>query len=503
MKKNAVRAFAAVCAVIFICLTLCSCDESIASRYEKYDRGGERYDYDLTQYIALPEYSGIEIPDLVYEPTKEEIDDTRYKKLVYFSEEYVVEDGTVEMYDLVDCDFVTTVDGYEYQSMCSSSNSALRSMMIGIEEFDIPEIDELMLGMAPGETASVEFVFPTPYYRDPLLSGYTGEFTVTIDKIRRQNFAEYTDEFVSQYYGATDTASYDSTIEQQLKSDYSKYLENYEIDMVWDYLLDNSKLMKMPGDEYNDIFDDIIDSCLEAADEAGITLDEYAVNDLGYEDPDAFYADVANSAQATCEEEMILYIIARCEGMTISVSEYESALLEAAAELETQDISVCEDFVTKQYGQLSKFKEAVLFNKVFVFLGENATKIAPEEYYANKDAGKYTDVELEVTEKLSTVEILIIVCAALALVMVIVVAVLVVKAIGTKKDADIKAAEKAALEEKRRRRREEKAAKKKHYGKRAGDGDVEEKAEAYESEEKAEDEPESESDTDTEDEPEA
>jgi len=233
MRKNTLRLTAAVFALLFACLSLCSCDKSISARYDKYDREGERYDLDLTEYVAIPEYKGIEIPDLIYEPTEKEIADTRIKKQVYFSDEYIVEDGVIEKYDLVDCDFVTKVEGMEYRSMCSASNSALRSMLIGIEEFDIPEIDAQMLGMKPGETATIEFTFPIPYYRAPMLSGLKGEFTVTIDQIRRQNLAEYTDEFVNQFYGATDTAAYDSTIEAQLKSDYSKYMENYEIDMLW------------------------------------------------------------------------------------------------------------------------------------------------------------------------------------------------------------------------------------------------------------------------------
>ncbi len=474
MKKNTVRVISAFFALIMICLSLCSCDQSIASRYAKYDREGERYDLDLTQYIAMPEYAGVEIPDLIFEPTKEQIDNTRIKKLVYFSEEYVVEDGVVEKYDLVDCDFVTTVEGFEYRSMCSASNSALRSMLIGAQEFDIPEIDAQMLGMKPGETATIEFVFPTPYYRAPMLSGKSGVFTVTIDQIRRQNLAEYTDEFVGQYYGATDTESYDSTIESQIKSDYSNYMENYEIDMAWEYLMQNTKLIKMPSKEYNEIFDDILNAYTAEADKEGMLLDDYAVEKLGYEDPDAFYENVANNVQTSCKEEMMLYTIARCEGMTISVAEYEEALIQAAADLETQDIALCEEYVTKQYGKLSTFKEAVLFNKVYTFVAENVSKINTEEYYANLAAGKYQNVEVEVSKTLSTVEILIIVGIAVAVILVAVVVILAIKAVNAKKQADVKAAERAALEEKRRLRREEKAAKKKHYGKKnSEDADAE------------------------------
>lgn len=466
MKNNVKRIMALAFAVMFLCLSLCSCDESMTKRYARYDRGNERYNYDLFEYIAMPEYRGVEVPLLEYTPTEEQIANTRIKKLVYFSEEEEIPDGVVEMYDLVDCDFVTTIDGHEYRSLCSSSNSALRSVLVGIEEFDVPEIDECLLGMRPGETATIEFTFPEPYYRDPLMSGLTAEFTVTIDKIRRQNLAEYTDEFVSQYYGATDTSSYDSTIESQLKSDYSNYLEDYKVDMVWDYLCNNVQVMKLPGNEYQELFDAVIDSYVEEAEEAGMLVDDYAIEVLGFESTDAFYDDMAYDVQSSIVEEMILYIVARCEGIVLTVTEYEDALLQATADLEIEDLETCEQIVAEQYGSLSNFKEAVLFSKIFDYLGENAVEISAEEYYANKHEGKYENVELEEAKSLSTTEILIIVCAPVAVILAAVVIILAINAAKAKKSADIKAKERAELEAKRQARREQKQAKKKHYGKK-------------------------------------
>ncbi len=471
MKNNVKRSIALIFAVIFVCMSLCSCEESIAKRYSRYDRGGERYDYDLLEYIAMPEYRGIEVPLLEYTPTSEDVDNTRIKKLVYFSEEEVIPDGTIEKYDLVDCDFVTLIDGYEYRSLCSSSNSALRSVLVGIEEFDIPEIDECLLGMKPGETATIEFVFPEPYYRDPLVSGCKAEFTVTIDQIRRQNFAEYTDEFVSQYYGATDTETYDSEIESQLINDYSNYLKDYKKDMTWEYLVSNTKLMKLPGKEYRELFNLVIDSYVEEAEAEGLTVDDYAVQVLGYENTDVFYEDMANDVQSTIMEEMILYVVARCENIVLTVSEYEEALLQATSDLEIEDLTTCEQVVAEQYGSLSNFKEAVLFSKIFDYISENVTELSIEEYYANKHEGKYENVELEESKSLSVTEILIIVGIAVAVLLVIVTVILAVNAVKVKKIADIKAKERAELEEKRRIRREQKQAKKKHYGKKPEEKD--------------------------------
>ena len=49
-------------------LTLASCG-GLRDKYSGYDRSGERYDYDLTEYVAVPDYTGIEVPELSYEPS--------------------------------------------------------------------------------------------------------------------------------------------------------------------------------------------------------------------------------------------------------------------------------------------------------------------------------------------------------------------------------------------------------------------------------------------------
>lgn len=468
MKKRIVSSLALVLAALTVCLFAASCG-GMESALKKYNTAGERYDYDLSEYITVPNYKGIEIPDLVYTPTSEKVAATRYKKLAYFSEEYVVKDGKVEKYDIVDCDFSCTVDGVPFDGLSSAGNSALRSLMIGIGEYDIPEIDEGIIGMAPGETKTIEFTFPTPYYRAPLYSGKTGEFTVTIEKIRRQELDDYSDEFVSKYYGIDSAEAYDAEIERQLANDYGNYLENFELDIAWDYLFSNSEMIKLPGKEYAEISDATVKSYQQSASDAGVSFEEYVKNTLGYESTSAFYDDVDAYVRRTLKEEMILYVIARCENITLSESDYHDALISFASEYNTEDIEICEDLAVKEYGSLNRFKEAARLHKIYQFVGDSAVKIDASEYYEKKAAGAYA-FDPDAARGMSAVEILIIVVSAIGAALVVLIIILSVKAVKVSKLKKQSDAELAALEEKRRLRREEKKAKKKHHADKETDG---------------------------------
>lgn len=481
MKKSIFRIVTVSLAMIMLCLGVVSCGSDDGNPAVKANYPNERYNYDLDNYIVMSEYKGVPIPLIEYKPTEEKIASTRIKKLSYFSPEYEVKDGVLEKYDIVDCDFSATIDGQPYDTLSSAANNARRSFVVGIMEHDVPEIDECLLGMAPGETKTVTFDLPVPYYRDPINSGKTVEYTVTVDKIRRQELEDYTDEFVGEYYGASNVAAYDAEIETQLINDYGNYYENYEIDFVWKYIDENAKLLKLPGKEFQEINDETINNYIAEANENGYTLEQYVTETLGYDNLSAFYDSVALFTQNAIKEEIVLYYIARCENITVSDTEYEDAVMAYAAQFEITEFEDAEYVTMEEYGSIGRFKEILKFQKVTEFLATNASKIDPVKYfegdYVFDTAKPDTFIESLVkkvfglfgvtVEKVTATEYLILGCALLAVVLLIVIIILVIKAlVGSKKNkekAEMIAAKEAEREEIRRVRREMKQAKKKHH----------------------------------------
>ncbi len=472
MKKGFFkRILSAVFAVVFISACLTSCTKSVEARYRDYNSksaadksvaeaaNGGKYAYDLTEYIDMPEYIGIEVPDVTYTPTDEDVENERYKKLSYFSDETSVTDGGIEAYDLVVADYYCTVDGYLYSDMCSNGQTSLRNFMVGVNEFDVPEIDDAMIGMTPGETKTVKFKFPVPFYKNVVLSGKEGEFTVTLETIRRLDLKEYDDDFVSEYYGSSDTAAYDSEIMTQLTHDYGVSLENYETDVIWDYLRNNIRLIEIPQKEYTEEVDRIMNSYKSAADASDMTVDEYALNVLGYENIGDFRDDIDARVLLILRENMGAYYIARCEGIYVADDEYYSALVGLGAEYETSDTDFCEQVAVSTYGSLENFRQRLLVNKVDSFLESYCIKIDTNEYFTKKANGEYV-YDYSAQTLRDPRNIVLIVGASVAAALALAVIVIAVFALKARAARNKRVAEKLEEEERRLKKREERKARK-------------------------------------------
>ena len=388
MKNTLRRAVSLAIVLLVAASSLASCSDGLKGKYDSYDRAGERYDLDLTDYIAIPDYAAIEIPDITYTPSEEEIADNRMLKLAYFAPEKSV-DEPCRKYDLVDADFTATLGGKRYTRFDSSVLSSMRSFMVGIGNFGVKEIDDAIIGMKPGEEKTIEFTLPEPFLKDVPSSGMSGTFTIKIDKVRRQEFAEYNDGFVSEYYGFATTEEYDAEIAEQLAHDAAIGYEGYEVETAWNYIYDNAVIYKYPGKELAETRDGIVDSYLSLAESKGMSMDEYAVS-IGYADRNDFYDNyVEDYAREIVKNEMILYFIARCENLVLTDSEYEKELIEYCAEYQISDVDTCRLIVAENFGTEAKFREQVYLKSAQDLLGEKTVKIDPAAYYENKHAGKY------------------------------------------------------------------------------------------------------------------
>ena len=467
MKKTVLR-FASLFIVAAVALSSLSACGGLKSMYDSYDRTGENYDYDLTEYVAIPNYKGIEIPDISYAPSEEEIANNRVLKQAYFTPEERVNEPC-QKYDFIDCNYSCEVEGVNYMPFDSTVDNSRTSVMVGVGSFGVPEIDDAIVGMSPGESKTVEFTFPEPYYKDIPSSGKSGTFEITVEHVRRMDFGEdfsdYTDEFVETHYGYASVEEYDEEIVTQLTHDMEQCFEDYEADLTWEYIYDNALVYKYPGKELNATRDGVINSYSSRAESAEMTLDDY-IKSIGYKDNADFYDNyVEPYARTYVKESMILLLIARCEHISVSEQEYTEALTEYCRYYEISDVPTCEKIVARDFGSVAAFREQVLMDKTREFIASNAVKIKTDEYYKNKHAGKYEVDEkdiLDFTDPEGTGSVLIWVLGAACACALALIVVLAVKLSKARKAKKAREAEKAALEEKRRIRREMRQAKKKH-----------------------------------------
>lgn len=289
------------------------------------------YDYDdLTQFIKLGEYKGIE-----YEKT-DPVSDTDVKAkideaLLQNAEEIKIESGTVEEDSIVNIDYTGSIDGKEFEG-----GSAQGTELDIANSHFIDGFAEGIVGHQVGETFDLHVTFPEDYGKEEL-NGKEAVFRTKINYMVRKKPAEYTDEWVKENTGYEDKASYEDAVRKQLEEEQASNAKNKERSEVFGKINDASEVIEYPEKELKTSHDRITKSYETAAKNAGVSVEEY-IGSMGM-DADSFKKSVDDDAEKSVKTELILRQIAKEEGIEFSEDDYKDFLkdmLEEAGYTEKQ-----------------------------------------------------------------------------------------------------------------------------------------------------------------------
>lgn len=338
----------------FILLTSCSKDKLL---YNKYD-------FNLDDYIKLANYKGIPINTIKYELNEDEVE----KQILYCRAKYAVatldENRMIETTDKVVIDMDGYVDGVRNNSLSARSYE----IVIGTESI-IDGFDELLIGAKAGEEIKKTLKFPDVDYTNPSLCGKDIEFIITIKSVYVLELPIYNDEFVQKYFNCETTDVFKQYIINSLISNYESLNNSNMTKQCWDYLMGNCVFKKYPLDYIKSYNEGLMSMYSYYASQKGMSLEEYAINELLYTSMNAFNADVESEAEYITKQDMIMYSIARKEKITISDDEYDSSVLTYAKNFGYESVG---DFEA-DYDKL-EIKELMLGDKIVSKLLEWADK---------------------------------------------------------------------------------------------------------------------------------
>ncbi len=372
-------------AVLTLSALLCGCGDA---KYKAYDSTGERYDCYLPDYIDVCNYNNLEVPDIKFELSNELLEKKIIRECAIYSPTDYYSDRAVKNGDIVDLVTECYMDGepYDYLTFKRSPQDKGYSIVVGCNELDIPEVDEALVGMKKGESKTITFNLPDPFYRSLYVSGKEVTMTVTVNKLGAiDNPKEPTDELFQKYYGYT-LDEYKAYWTHTVEEEYNTFIKDYKGDYVWDYIYENSTVIEYP-EECDTLYNTTLDAYRAAAKDKDLNLVEYVTKNLGYKDLEAFEEYLHGYVKDVCKREMILYYVARCENLNYTQEYYETELLEYAEEYEIKTLEEAESFVDFQVG-LTYFKERVRLNYVYEWLGNNATVRTDVHTYNGNDLNK-------------------------------------------------------------------------------------------------------------------
>ena len=355
MNKNLIR-LGSVCTCLALALSLAGCGASSSSSqaasgsssavedhsdvYSAYlNDDGTLKGVDSATLVTLPQYKGISVPAEEYTITDNELNTHINSILDQYATYDQITDRAIADGDVVNIDYVGTVDGEEF----SGGNTNGRGTLVtaGSDAY-IDDFLTQIIGHTPGETFDVNVTFPDPYENNPDLAGKAAVFHTTINYIQGdKQVPELTDEFVSQTSALADYGT-----AQGMKDTIRTSMENNKADnYVLQKVLDECQFSEFPADLVDQLVDVSMAQFESQASAYGLDM-ETARSMMGYESEDAQREAMTASAQEQLKTVVMLEAIAKAEGLTV----YEDALTNYfSTNVGTSDYSAYQTYYGRGY----------------------------------------------------------------------------------------------------------------------------------------------------------
>lgn len=329
MNKNLIR-LGSVCTCLALALSLAGCGASSSSSsssqaasgsssavedhsdvYSAYlNDDGTLKGVDSATLVTLPQYKGISVPAEEYTITDDELNTQINSILDQYATYDQIKDRAIEDGDVVNIDYVGSVDGEEFSGGNTNGNGTL--VTAGSDAY-IDDFLTQIIGHTPGETFNVEVTFPDPYENNPDLAGKDAVFVTTINYIQGdKHVPELTDEFVSQTAALADYGT-----AQGMKDTIRTSMENNKADnYVLQKVLDECQFSEFPADLVDQLVNVSMAQFESQASAYGLDM-ETARSMMGYDSEDAQREAMTASAQEQLKTVVMLEAIAKAEGLTV------------------------------------------------------------------------------------------------------------------------------------------------------------------------------------------
>ncbi len=315
--------------------------------------------------VTLGDYIGLEYTWSYTEVTESDVQ-SAIESFVSSCTEYEYDyESEAQEGDLVNIDFVGTIDGVEFDG--GSTDGAGYDLTLGSGAL-IDGYEDQIVGHVPGETFDVEVTFPDDYGVDEL-NGQDAVFSTTLNYISIATEATYSDELVAANTSYSTMEEYEAYLWEYLEETAYESALSTAQNTIMTLALNNAAIESISEDEVNEYVDKIISNIESMAESYGIEYATLIYYYYGYDDEDEFKDYVVQVCEEVVKEEMVVCAIAKAEGLTVTEDEV-TAYTEQLAEDNSTDVSDIEDYYTA-----TELRYYTLAEKVMEFLLENAVQV--------------------------------------------------------------------------------------------------------------------------------
>lgn len=330
------------------------------------------FEYDLTDYVKLCDYKGLEYTSEDTTVTEEELQSYIDYILEASADYEQITDRAAADGDTVNIDFVGTIDGEEF----SGGSSEGYELTIGSATF-IEGFEEGLIGVTPGEKITLDLKFPDDYYQEDY-AGKAVKFETTLNYIEGELITpEWNDEFVKGLgvEGVETTDQLREYLRQNIEEDKASSASYNIQSELLDAVVERSEIVDYPAEMLQIFVDSVRESVQEEIDEMA---DETESGETA-EDPDAYFEEMyGESIEDYCKESvkemMVICAIAQKEGIEISDDKFDEEL-----EAYAQENNLGSGELLKSQYQKNYLKLSMIYDHVLKKLQEYGKPVEPVE----------------------------------------------------------------------------------------------------------------------------
>lgn len=263
-------------------------------------------DYDLSEYVTLADYKGLEYTEKDTTVTDTQIDAKIKELLSDYTTEQVITDRGAEYGDILSIKYTGFVDGEELEN-----GSGTDTITLGSSGY-IDGFDAGLVGLKAEETTTLNLTFPDPYPNNPDLAGKPVQFIVRINSIRGKSDIELTDEFIAGL-GKDEYKTVDELrahAEKLVLEDNKDAARSSAMSEVWSEVMTESTFTSVPEKELGEYVDNMMNQYKAYADNYSLTMEEFCEQMMGM-DYDTFSSQVKAYSENAVKQELVLMSIVR------------------------------------------------------------------------------------------------------------------------------------------------------------------------------------------------
>ena len=309
--------------------------------------------------VKISSYKGMKIKEYAYTVSEEELNAEIARVQDRNARKVAVEGRAAVNGDIVNIDFVGTVDGIKFDG----GEAEGFDLTLGSGQF-IPGFEDQVVGMNIGETKDVNVTFPENYQAENL-KGKAAVFAVKLNGIQAKELPELTDEFIKDATGSATVAEYKEKTMERLQKQADRRANDATENSILDAIAANAEV-EIPDAMIEREIDGLVQKFEYQLMYQGLKLQDYL--DFLKTDVASFRKNYEEQAKKNVLNQLIISQIIKDEKLEATEEEINAKIAEQAASVEKEVEEYKKNMDPRQFDYISS---DIVITKLFDFLKAN------------------------------------------------------------------------------------------------------------------------------------